>query len=132
MKLAIDVNYRRAFLLAALGTAAVVGLASGQEKAASSKTAEMKAPHTAEEHFARAAEYEGKAKEYRQEVALHRKMLDDELKAAPPLKVSPEPASVVKMRKHCEDYIQKAQALAQEADRFAEFHRMRGKEMQGQ
>ncbi len=99
---------------------------------APSKTAEMKAPHTPEEHFARAAEYERKAKEYRQEVALHRKMLDDELKAAPPLKVSPEPASVVKMRKHCEDFIQKAQALAQEADRFAEFHRMRAKEMQGQ
>jgi len=31
-----------------------------------------------------------------------------------------------------EGYIQKARALAQEADHFAEYHRMRGKEMQGQ
>jgi len=93
----------------------------------------MKAPRTPEEHFARAAEYERKAKEYRQEAALHKKMVDDEVKALPPkLRSEPEPGWLKKMRRHCEDYMEKAQALAQEAERFAEYHRIRGKEMQGQ
>jgi hypothetical protein len=103
--------------------------AQGEEK-----PAETKVPATPDEHFARASHYDAKAKEYRQEAALHKKMLKDELEALPPkLKSSgPEPGWIQKMRKHCEGYIRQAEALAQEAERFAEFHRMRGREMKGE
>lgn len=124
---------RRAFVLGSLAAAAIAVRATGQDAAVPPQITEMRVPQTPEEHFARAAEYERKAKEYRQEAARHRKMLEDERKALPPkLKSGPEPGWIAKMRRHCEGYIQKAQALALEADHFAEYHRMRGKEMQGQ
>lgn len=44
---------------------------------------------------------------------------------------SPNPW-VAKMSKHCEKYIENAQSLAADADDFAKFHTMRGKEVQGQ
>lgn len=125
---------REAIKLAVIGAAGFwprLGFASAH---AEEKHAETKVPATPKEHFARASDYESKAKQYRQEAALHRKMLEDQLEALPPkLKSSgPEPGWVQKMRKHCEGYIRQAEALAQEAERFAEFHRMRGREMKGE
>jgi len=35
------------------------------------------------------------------------------------------------MRNHCDAYIQAAEKLAGEAERFAEFHRMRAGELKG-
>jgi len=95
---------------------------------------QLRMPQTPAEHFARAATYEAKAKGYRQEAQLHRRMLDDYLKRALPPRdrTGRELPWAAKMRRHCEGYIQKAEALAKEADGFAAYHRMRGKEMQGQ
>ena len=123
---------REAIKLALIGAAGFwprLGFASAQ-----AQEKEAKVPATPEEHFARASDYESKAKQYRQEAGLHRKMLEAELTALPPkLKSSgPEPGWVQKMRKHCEGYIRQAEALAQEAERFAEFHRMRGRELKGE
>ena len=121
-------NPRRGFIIAAMTAAAIPGHAFGQAPAGQPKTAEAKVPQTPEEHFAAAKRYEEKAKEYRAEAEAHRKMFSA---VAPPIKLGTEDPGVAKMRKHCEDYIQKADALAQEADSFAQFHRMLGKEMQG-
>jgi hypothetical protein len=133
MRSSLHANSCLAFILGALMATAVPVRASGQGAAGPPENTEMKVPQTPEEHFTRAAEYERKAKEYRQEAALHKKMLDDERKALPPkLKSGPEPGWVAKMRRHCEGYIQKAQTLAQEADQFAQYHLLRGREMQGQ
>lgn len=125
---------RRAVVFGALTLAA--GVVSGDASPEPREQAEAQEPKiakTPEEHFAKAAEYEAKAKEYRQEAALHKKILEAERNALPPKsKSGPEPGWMAKMRRHCEGYIQKAEALAKEADGFAEYHRMRGKEIQGQ
>lgn len=128
-------HHRRAALkLALIGAAGVWPRLSFASAQAEEKAGESKVPKTPEEHFARASQYDAKAKEYRQEAALHKKMLKEEIDALPPKLKSagPEPGWVQKMRKHCEGYIRQAEALAQEAEQFAEFHRMRGREMKGE
>jgi hypothetical protein len=121
--------------------AAVAGATGpmGEEPAKSDK--QLNIPHTPEEHLARADHYKKKAAEYRAEAEMHRKMFADYHAKNPdkPLYTGEgleiphgeELASVTKMRKHCDEYIQKAEALAAEADRFADFHRMRAEEMRG-
>jgi len=91
-------------------------------------------PQTAEEHLARATMYKEKAAAARREAEEHRKMLADyKARQSPALetKLGQAPPWVKKMRQHCERYIKAAEALAVEADQFAEFHRMRGEEMRG-
>lgn len=92
-------------------------------------------PQTAQEHFARASSYLEKAAQYRAEAETHRKMFADYKKkqGSPALqnKMGREEPWVAKMRQHCETFIKAAENLAAEAERFAEFHRMRGEEMQG-
>jgi hypothetical protein len=93
---------------------------------------EMKVPHTAQEHLARAEQYRRKATEYRQEAEAHKKMLADYSKTVAKNPKDPgENAYIKKMRLHCEKYIKAAEALAQEADEMAKYHTMRAKEMEG-
>ena len=79
--------------------------------------------------------YAAKAGAYRQEAAAHRKMFADYESSgsnfAIQSKMGRELPWVAKMRNHCDSYVKEAERLAAEADRFAEFHRMRGSEMQG-
>lgn len=111
------------------------GAVLGQPPESSRPAGEMRVPQTPEEHFARAASYADKAAAYRQEAAAHRKMFADYEKSGsnPSLqsKMGRELPWVAKMRKHCDSYMKEAERLAAEADRLAEFHRMRGAEMQG-
>ena len=125
---------RHALKLAALGAVAFWPGAGFAHDPADAQAPEAVIPPTPEEHFAKASDYERKAKEYRQEAAVHKKMLKDELEnlLPPKLKAGPEPGWIKKMRQHCEGYIRRAEALAQEAERFAEFHRMRGRELRGE
>ena len=90
-------------------------------------------PSTPEEHLAMAEEYKKKAASYRKEVTYHQKMLEDYKKAATqgPAGKVPENPWITKMRKHCEGYMKDAEALAVDADKFAEFHRLRAAELQG-
>jgi hypothetical protein len=117
-----------------LGSVARAGEQAAQQTA-SKKDAEMSAPATADEHLARAATYQEKAATYREDAAVHRKMFADyERKTGNPAlqsKAGRELPWVAKMRKHCEAYIKDAETLAADADRFAEFHRMRAEEMRG-
>ncbi len=108
------------------------------EDAAAPKTelvvpAAVKVPQTAEDHTAMAKTYLNKAIQYRQDAKFHRGMLADYIKAnASPLKTQPgEKSWVKKMRSHCEKYIKDAEALAAEADQFAQYHKMRGEELEG-
>lgn len=92
-------------------------------------------PQTADEHLARARSYDEKAAAYREEAATHRKMLADYDKAngnpALKTKTGQELPWVAKMRKHCESYMREAGRMAAQAERFAEFHRMRAEELRG-
>ena len=107
-----------------------MGSDSGEGGEGRDGSGDVWSPHAPEEHFARAKTYEAKAKEYREEAKTHRNMLDEALKkvAIP----GHEEPWIAKMRTHCEEYVRKADALAQEAESFAQFHRMRAKEMQHQ
>ena len=85
---------------------------------------------TAQQHRDRAAEYQKKAAEVRQDAEAHKKMLADYTVAVSPK--SPIENSYIKnMRVHCEKYIKADEALAQEADEMAKVHELRAKEMEG-
>jgi hypothetical protein len=85
---------------------------------------------TPEEYLATAEEYKKKAAAYREEAAAHRKMLEQykEFLPSPEGQIG-EDSYVKKMRVHCEGYINKAEALATEAEKFADFHRERAAEL---
>jgi hypothetical protein len=126
--------------LALIAAGSLLGSAARAEKqdaqqAASKKDAEMSVPATPDEHLARAATYQEKATAYRKEAAVHRKMFADyERQSGNPAlqsKAGRELPWIGKMRKHCEGYIKDAEKLAADAERFAEFHRMRAEEMRG-
>lgn len=91
-----------------------------------------KLPETAEEHYKKAESYKQKASEYRKEAEEHRKM-----KAEYKKKIIQHPKDPVenpwmkKMRLHCDKYIIQAEALAKEADKMAEYHTFRAKELEG-
>ena len=116
----------------------VVALASGgvvfaAETAGQPGGMSVKIPETAQEHLAMAASYREKVKTYLQEVETHQQMLE-----AYRYKVVATPKSIYenpwlkKMRKHCEAYIADARRLAAAAQKFADYHELRGKELQGQ
>jgi len=92
----------------------------------------VKLPETPQEHLAMSEEYKKKAATYREESAFHRKMLADyKAQVRPDPRQAFENPYVKKMRLHCEAYIKDADALAGDAEKFAEFHRLRAAELQG-
>jgi uncharacterized protein HemX len=66
-----------AFALMLTVSLSIGGMAQAAHQDHAMHTQEMKAPQTAQEHRARATQYEKKAAEYRQDIATHRKMLAD-------------------------------------------------------
>jgi uncharacterized protein HemX len=121
---------RRALaLLTSVALIGAAGWAAAQAKGEKAQ-ATSSVPRTAQDHLERAKTYDAKAKEYREEAQTHRQMMDEAVKkvAVP----GQEEPWITKMRTHCEGFIRKADALAQEAESFAQFHRMRAKEMLGQ
>lgn len=116
----------------ALLFAAAVVLPVSALAADASMPAGDKAPETAADHLAMAKKYEAKAAEYKADADMHRKMLADYEKNTPPAqkKMGNDPW-LAKMKTHCEGYIKDAESLAKGATAFAEYHRMRGQEMQG-
>jgi hypothetical protein len=114
----------------------VPSVAAPQETPGVEQRQSMGVPQTPEEHFGRAQAYRDKAVAYRQEAALHRRMFANyESRSGVPAmkaKTGVDAPWVAKMRRHCDALIKTADAHAVEAERFAEFHTMRGKEMQGE
>lgn len=92
------------------------------------------APSTAAEHFAMAKKYDAKAAEYKAEAEDHHQMLAQytQRNSVPNLesKLGRDPW-IDRMKAHCEKYIASAESLSAEAKAFADYHRMRGKELEG-
>ena len=105
---------------------------SSEEPAAPAKGA-CSCAKSPDDHLALAQSYDQTAAEHRAVAAEHRKMIADTKEDARsfPNKTGIELGWVRKMREHCEAYITKAEAAAKEAERFAEYHRMRAAELQG-
>ncbi len=143
VKTTISSSRTRLLLLLVTGALAGAVLTMLQAPQASAQATEekpagdqptYKIPQTFEDHMALAERYRKKAATYREEAEIHEKMLAGYRKDASlfPNKSGIEPPWFTKLRKHCEDYINRAEALAAEADRFAEFHRMRALEFRGE
>ena len=94
--------------------------------------AQARIPQTAEEHFAVAKSYQEKAASFRAIADEHRTMLEEYKRSAlPPTKTGMKNPWVKKMEEHCGAYIRDAGKLAADADKLAEYHTMRGRELQG-
>ena len=131
---------KRAFRLALTLAGATAALSAWPADQSSKKETEQTQgiglPKIPDEHLALAAEYDKKAVALREDAAMHRKMFatHEKSQGSPSLqsKTGRELPWITKMRNHCDAYIQAADKLAAEAERFAEFHRMRAAEMKGQ
>jgi|tagenome__1003787_1003787.scaffolds.fasta_scaffold17053667_1 hypothetical protein len=90
-------------------------------------------PTTAQDHFALAKQYQEKAAVYRKEAQEHRDMATAAREASLNAHKAhgQKDASVAKMEKHCAAISAAADKLAAENDKAAEFHTLRGKELQG-
>jgi hypothetical protein len=92
---------------------------------------EAKAPETTSDHEALAKTYQDKAASYRKEVEWHKAMADAYAKKYPTSKGGIKDSRSVKMQKHCQQMAKTAEKLASEAEKAADFHNLRAKELQG-
>ena len=91
---------------------------------------DVKVPETTADHEALAKSYKDQAAQYRKTAQDHKQMAEAyKAKAAKP-KTGDNPW-VTKMNKHCQMLAKDAEKLATDADKAAEFHTLRGKELQG-
>jgi hypothetical protein len=102
-----------------------------RERAAELRTPAVKLPVTPKEHLAKAEEYKKKAAAYRTEAAAHRKTLEEYIQNFPRDERVDEDPYLKKVRILREGYINKTEALATEAENFADFHRARAAELRG-
>lgn len=104
-------------------------------------------PHTPEDHLALAEDYVKLAAGHRKDADLHRRMLAAYERLAADLAAEPAPPKkpgktlpsgkrakdsknpVAEYRDHCGAYIHGAELLADEAEKLAEFHRARAREL---
>lgn len=93
-----------------------------------------KVPSTPAEHSALAKQYRDKAATYKKEAAEHREMAAEYKKSrlggAHEAQGQKDP-KVVEMEKHCAAIATKADALAVENEKAADFHDLRAKELKG-
>lgn len=92
---------------------------------------DVKLPQTAAEHEARAKSYRDQAAEFRKGAAEHKQMAAEYAKQHPDMKGSPKNAWTKNMLKHCQMLAKDFEKLAVDAEKAADFHLMRGKELQG-
>jgi hypothetical protein len=118
-----------ALFAAPLVLASSVTLAGETEKPSATAATAPTRPMTAEQHLAKAEEYSKKAASFRADAEVHHKMLAEYRGIA----VSEGDSGLDRkaMQAHCEGYYKKADALATEAEKFADYHRKRAAELQG-
>jgi hypothetical protein len=94
---------------------------------------EGKVPTTAAEHQAMAKQYRDQAAQYKKVAAEHKDMLEAYKKqlAMPVSKGGQKSPLLEKMEKHCDTLAKDAEKLAADADKAADFHELRAKELQG-
>jgi hypothetical protein len=85
-----------------------------------------------------AAEHEAFAKKYKEEATQYKKVADDHRAMAAAYASQHQPSNgptknplVTKMEKHCATLAKDADKLAADAEKAADFHTMRAKELQG-
>ena len=117
----------------ARGSLLALSLATGSMVASSvSQAQEVNVPTTVEDHLALAKTYQEKAVTYRKEASYHREMFEAYKKRVPTAGKAPGPNPwVVKMQKHCQMLAKDADKLATDAEKAAEYHTLRAKELQG-
>jgi len=94
--------------------------------------AEAAVPQTAADHVALAKKYTDQAAEYRKQAAEHKDMAEAYKKSVPgPSKSGTPNPWAKKMEAHCSKIAKDAEALAVDADKAAEYHTLRAKEVQG-
>lgn len=93
---------------------------------------QAKMPQTAEDHLAISKTYREKAATYRKEAADHRAMAEEYKRSVPPgPKGGGENPWAKKMREHCTAIATDAEKLAADAEKAADYHALRAKELQG-
>ena len=92
---------------------------------------EAKVPTTTAEHEALAKEYKDQAAQYKKVAAEHEAMAAAYAKAHPDTKGGVKNAWNEKMQKHCKALAADANKLAADAEKAADFHALRAKELQG-
>jgi hypothetical protein len=99
---------------------------------ASAAQAEMKIPSTPEDYLALAKQYREKAETYRKEAKEHRDMAAAAKKVPSHAEAHGQKnPGYEKMVKHCNGIAAKADALALENEKAADFYELRAKELQG-
>ena len=101
--------------------------------AASSFADDVKLPTTTAEHDAAAKQYKEQAAQFKKVADDHRAMAEAYKKsiAMPVDKTGRKNPWLEKMEKHCAALAKDADKLAADAEKAAEYHTMRGKELQG-
>ncbi len=92
---------------------------------------DAKVPATTAEHDALAKQYKDQAAQFKKVADDHRAMAAGYAKANPDTKGGVKNSWNVKMQKHCAALAKDADKLAADAEKAADFHTMRGKELQG-
>lgn len=118
-------------LAATFALAVPVGTHASERQAAGGAT--VRVPRTPEDHLELAQRYSSLAGKERQRAESLRASLARDLErfAVPPNKTGRDYPWVAKRKQEGEQQISHAAAAAAEAQRFAEFHRMRAKEIEG-
>jgi hypothetical protein len=112
--------------------AVLLATSSAGPLSAVSQAQEIQVPTTSEDHLALAKTYQEKAALYRKEAAYHRQMFEAYKKSVPTAGKAPgQNPWVLKMQKHCQMLTKDADKLASDAEKAAEFHTLRAKELQG-
>jgi hypothetical protein len=99
--------------------------------AAASFADEAKVPTTAAEHEALAKQYKDQAAQYKKTADEHKAMAAAYAKSHPDAKGGAKNPFNEKMQKHCKALAADADKLAADAEKAADFHTMRAKELQG-
>jgi len=92
---------------------------------------EIKIPQTAAEHESRAKSYRDQAAQYRKFAEEHKQMAAAYAAKRPDIKGVGKNPAVEKMSKHCLMLAKDFEKLATDAEKLADFHDLRAKEIQG-
>lgn len=91
----------------------------------------VKVPETVADHLALAKDYTEKAASYKAEAEHHRKMAEAYKASVATMPKAPPNPWAKKMEKHCMALVKDAEKLAADAQKAADFHRLRAKELEG-
>ena len=92
---------------------------------------DVNVPQTTADHMALAKQYAEKATAYRAEAEHHRKMSAAYAKSVATSPKNPSNPWAVKMQKHCMALVKDAEKLAADAQKAADYHTLRAKELEG-